>query len=280
MTDTTISAGRGQSDEGAHVAVAASTFSSDAVQNRRATHSGFDGIAHLIAENRETYRFYVDFMRAKCRLELQMQAVCRRLCDGDKDEGGKLRKSMTNGKQHEHAHVAFGALAPMIEARDMLEAQQKAYEKRMVKIAKQFPVYAWAKEIKGFGDASLAKVIGECGDLSIYDNPSKVWKRMGLAVIGGERQRKVSGSAALEHGYSPERRAVMWNIGDCMIRAQVRKGKDEEPSTAIGPYGELYLERKAHELTRVETPGHAHNRAKRYMEKRLLKHLWTAWRVA
>lgn len=248
------------------------------VGHRRSDAQLSDASPPIIPEIRETYRFYVDFMRAKCRLELQVQAVCRRLCDGDKGEAGKLRKSMVNGMTHPQAETAFGALAPMLQARDTLEAQQKTYEKQMVKLAKQLPVYEWAKEIKGFGDASLAKIVGEAGDLSVYGNPAKLWKRMGLAVIGGGRQRKVSGADALDHGYSPERRALMWNIGDCMIRAQVRKGRDDGPSTAIGDYGKLYLERKAYEADRVESAAHAHNRAKRYIEKRLLRDLWRAWR--
>lgn len=296
MQNTNQSTGAGQVPEETHGEVARAALS-EAYRYNEVVH---EGVPTLIAENRETYRFYVDFMRAKCRLELQMQAVCRRLCDGDKTEGGKLRKSMTNGMDHEHAHTAYGALAPMLDARDMLEKQQKAYEKQLVKLAKKMPVYEWAQGIKGFGDASLAKIIGECGDLSMYSNPAKLWKRMGLAVIGDGRQRMVSGSAALEHGYCPERRALMWNVGDCIIRAQVRKGEEDGPSTAIGELGELYLSRKAMELEKCQAidadpeqrekyasktgkyapVAHSHNRAKRYIEKRLLRDLWRAWRDA
>lgn len=47
-----------------------------------------------------------------------------------------------------------------------------------------------------------------------------------------------------------------------------------------GPLRLLYDERKAYEAGRVETPAHAHNRAKRYIEKRLIRDLWRAWRAA
>jgi hypothetical protein len=110
-----------------------------------------------------------------------------------------------------------------------------------------------------------------------------VWKRMGMAVIDGGRQRRVAGDAALLHGYSPARRSIMWNIGACLIKAQVRSAKDEEgnklASTAIGPYGQLYIDRKAMEAERVDSAAHAHNRAQRYVEKRLLRDMWKAWRA-
>jgi hypothetical protein len=139
--------------------------------------------------------------------------------------------------------------------------------------------------VSGLGDFSLAGIIGECGGHAPGDfrSPAALWKRMGLAVIGDGRQRRVAGDAALEHGYSPTRRSLMWTVGECIIKAQVRAEKDADGtrtgSRAIGPYGALYLERKAYEAERVETAAHAHNRAKRYTEKRLLRDLWRAWRA-
>ena len=83
--------------------------------------------------------------------------------------------------------------------------------------------------------------------------------------------RSVSATA---HGYSPRRRSVMWNIGDPMIKCSIREGK------AISPYGQIYLDRKAYEVARNPEikPIHAHRRAQRYMEKRLLKDLWKEWK--
>jgi hypothetical protein len=60
----------------------------------------------------------------------------------------------------------------------------------------------------------------------------------------------------------------VWTIGDALIKGN-RDG-----------YRRLYLERKALEAERpeVETKMHAHRRAQRYMEKRLLRDLWREWR--
>jgi len=174
--------------------------------------------------------------------------------------------SAAHGKgSHDLSDVAFAATFPLIEGRNGVEKHRKAVEKRLVKLAKELPIASWVEGVRGVGLLSLAAIVGEAGDLSNYSNPAKLWKRMGLAVMPDGRQRRVSGDAALEHGYSPGRRSVMWNIGDCIVKAG-------------GPLKELYNERKAYELPRVETKMHAHNRAKRYIEKRFLKMLWGEWR--
>lgn len=156
---------------------------------------------------------------------------------------------------------------------------------------------------RGFGWVGLMQIIGEAGDLWNYANPAKLWKRFGLGLIGsGERQRKFTEAAkALEAGYSPTRRSLMYVIGDSLIKPQ-------------GPYRDLYLQRLAIEhakaiaeglipatttastvaswverglpaLSKVSKltkdhrgAGHMAQRAQRYVEKRLLRDLWRAWR--
>ena len=156
-------------------------------------------------------------------------------------------------------------------------------------LAKGMPVWEeFGKSIRGFGLGSLAVIIGEAGDLSNYATDAKLWKRMGVAVLDGTRQGGLTKAASdddwIRHGYNRKRRSWLWNIGDSLIKAQVRKvrdGDDEDTGErkAIGRYGEIYLRRKAYESER--DPGmsklHAHRRAQRYMEKRLLRDLWKAW---
>lgn len=242
--------------------------------------------AGLIATIREVYRLRVDLHRAEKSLTLQIRGRCRRMVGGDKTVADKLYGAMLGKGEHEYAHAALAANAPFLEARGIVEARRKAAEKELTKLAKQLPVADWMDGVKGLAALSLGAVIGEAGDLSQYDNPAKLWKRFGLAVMGdGSRQRRVSGVAALDHGYSPERRSIVWNIGECVIKAQVRNvkdadGKRTDESVAIGPYGQLFLDRREYERERVETKGHAKNRASRYVQKRLLRDLWRAWRAA
>jgi hypothetical protein len=281
MTEQTISTGRGQESDDAHSGGAASAFHADerAQRKDRTQPPSSPPIGTLI----ETHRQRVDLHKAEKSLTLQVKSKCRRLCDGDKTEAEKLYRSMMNGQGHELAQSALTVSAPFLQSRSLINEQRMAAEKEMAKMAKTLPVWPWVESIRGFGAMSLAGIVGEAGDLSNYSNPAKLWKRMGLAVINGERQRKVKTDKAMEMGYSPPRRSLVWNLGDTMLKGTVRKVKDDDGEdtgerTALNEYGQIYLDRKAYERPRVESDGHAHNRAKRYMEKRLLRDLWRAWR--
>lgn len=236
-------------------------------QTSRATHPRAAASPDTIAEIREQWRRRQAWHRAEKALTLQVKAICRRLAGGEIKDADKLYRAAIKGDDaHPLATTALAAIFPLVEARDGMEKHRKAVERRLAKIAKTLPVAPWIESVRGVGIASLAAVVGECGDLSEYDNPAKVWKRMGLAVMGdGTRQRRIGGAEAMEHGYSPSRRSIAWNIGECIVKAG-------------GPYKELYDARKVYEAERVETKAHAHNRAKRYVEKRVLRDLWRAWR--
>ena len=239
------------------------------------------GIQRIVEECRRR----MDMLRARQRLELQAQAICRRFVDGDKTEAAKLWAKVRKDEGHELRVW----LQPFIAAMEPLDAAKHEIEKTLAKLVKELPVYAWAKTVSGFGDVSLAGVIGECGiGPGEYRSVSALWKRMGLAVIGGGRQRKIAGNEAIEHGYNAERRSQMWNIGGCLMKAQLRSEKDENGKKiegseyATGELGQVYLDRKAYlrERDPERSAAHIHNDAKRYMEKRLLRQLWQQWRQA
>lgn len=247
------------------------------------------GTASIITELREQHRQRVDLHRSEKSLTLQVKARCRRLVGGDKTEAEVLYNAMMGekGASHDLAGTAFGANLPFLQAREILETQRKATEKRLAQLGKQLPVRPWCESIKGLGIGSLAAIIGECGDLSNYSTVAKVWKRMGLAVMpDGTRQRRISGDEALEHGYSPQRRSIMWNIANSVLRSQSVRKTDPE-GTLPGALRQIYDERKAFEQTKTDPKtgepiklGHAHNRAQRYVAKRILRDLWRAWRAA
>jgi len=306
MTGTTISTGRGQPTQANHAGIAASDLSAVAGQvpldaqrpdASNCTPTDVDGQSlddthhegavdvTLIGDLRELWRQRVDLHRAEKSLTLQIKAKCRRVMEGDKTAGEKMYKSMLNGQAMDGAPEVRMASEPFINARAIIKAERMQTEKLLERLAKQLPVWPWVESVRGFGALSLAGIAGEAGALGMYANPAKLWKRMGLAVINGERQRRVTGASALDHGYSPQRRSLAWNIGANMLKAGIRKVKDKDGNDtgeriALSEYAELYLARKAYERPRVETDGHAHNRAKRYMEKRVLRDLWRAWRNA
>lgn len=221
---------------------------------------------NTIAELREQWRRRQSWHRAEKSLTLQAKALCRRLVEGDKKLAEVLFNAAMGKGEHELATVALGAILPLTEARAGIEKHRKLVEKRLVQLAISLPVAPWVEGVRGVGMLSLAGIVGEAGDLADYSNPAKVWKRMGLAVMpDGTRQRRVAGVEGIEHGYSPSRRSMVWTIGTCILKAG-------------GPYKAVYDARKLYETERVETKAHAHNRAQRYTEKRLLRDLWSEWR--
>jgi hypothetical protein len=164
-------------------------------------------------------------------------------------------------------------------------------EKRMTKIAQTLPAWEFVQGVRGFGPLGLAIVIGETGDLANYRTKEKVWKRLGLAVINGERQQKKTGEEGILHGYNPKRRAEMWTLfTDSMFRAQWNADKDEDgkdpkktkkpvavPAHPAGPYGEIYAARRAHTVTREWIPAHCKYDALRIMTKAVIEDLWRVW---
>lgn len=221
--------------------------------------------AALILEMREQWRRRQAWHRAEKSLMLQAKALCRRLAGGDKTEADKLFNAAYGKGEHPDSDIAFAATFPLAEARGSLAKHRASVERRLEKLAKQLPVWPFVEGTRGIGPLGFAGIVGEAGDLSNYATVARLWKRMGLAVMPDGRQRRVTGEAGVAHGYNPSRRSHMWNIGACFIKAK-------------GPLKDLYDERKLLEAERVETKAHAHNRAQRYIEKRFLRELWSAWR--
>jgi len=227
----------------------------------------------LIAVIREVWRQRQDMVRAQTKLTLQSKAILRRFTAGDKDKAERLWKAITTGTDHPLAATAAQAIAPLRAASEPLEEARHRDELEIGRLGKRLPIAHMADRIKGINHGTLARIVAEVGDFTAYDKGvSGIWKRAGLAVIDGERQRKKADKeTAIRHGYSPERHAVFWNVSQALLKAQ---GTGE----AAGPYRRVYDRRKEHELARAVPAYIAHARATRYMVKRLLRDIWREWR--
>lgn len=241
----------------------------------------------LVGPIRELHAMRQIAIRCRNRGDNAARAYARRRLGWDWDAEEKERKAVCAAAKRIVAAVygdkppapgdeaAQAAVYPFVKqmqsARDMYGAYAKTLAKEMEKAAKQLPVWAaFGEKIKGFGAVALAQIVGEAGDLSHYGNPAKLWKRMGVGLVAGERQKRVRDpELAVVMGYDPERRSIVWNMGECLVKLN-----------GDGPYRRLYDTRKEYEHERDPemSKGHAHARAKRYMEKRLLRNLWRAWR--
>ena len=180
-------------------------------------------------------------------------------------------------KQAEGGQNTNGALAtdvsflPLITAEldahiKELHKSRKMVEKTLEKQAQAHPLWPFVQEIRGVGPLSFGQVIAEAGDLLNYSNPAKLWKRFGLAVLDGEAQARRKGAKGEMMGFSPRRRAILYNVSECLL-----KQNHEE-------FRALYDAVKAQELTKGISLIHAHKRAMRRMAKQFLKVLWQASR--
>ena len=148
----------------------------------------------------------------------------------------------------------------------VLEEKRKAAKKELEKLAKGYPMWEQVRSIRGLGAASFVQIVGELRGFLRFPTVAKVWKWMGLGVgPEGKPQRRVAGQDILIEGFCPRRRALMHVVGTNLIKA-----KNEY-------YGAIYRDRKAYEQEKAPELKliHHHKRAMRYMEKRLLKDLWT-----
>lgn len=251
------------------------------------------------------YRLRQDMIKARTKLILQAQASLRRIFDGDKEMAAKVYGEAAK----DDAHMYRPMLSPYLTALEVLDSQQSEYEKQMVRLLKPLPILKWARNIKGLGDLSLANIIGEATgvrndngafySVGDFKSVSALWKRMGLAVLRGQRQGNPGKGATADdwitHGYNKTRRSLMWNVGNSLILSMGKfrpvYGEDVDANTEYTELQKLFANRARLEQSKLGKEvsesktgkdsycAHAANRAKRYVEKRLLRMLYQEWRA-
>jgi len=252
----------------------------------------------VVSQIRMAHRWRCDFHNAEKGMILRIRAATRRLTAtaGDTRTQALARAAVLydelDDPQTDLGRETAKSLAAMLDARDALAGVRKLHQRAMVGLAQELPACEWFTSVPGCGALGLAQIVGEAGDLADYATVARLWKRMGVGLVDGQRQRRVAGTTkelkalGIAMGYCPRRRSVLFCLGDSMIKKQ-------------GEYRELYLARKQYEVATAEaaglivvpaaaipkghtgeyrSEGHVHNRARRYMEKRMLRDLWRAWR--
>jgi hypothetical protein len=212
-------------------------------------------------------------------------------------EKGKDPKLPPPGDPRRRAIDSFLPMIPITAmSRAVWDKKRDEIETNMRKLAASLPVLAWVKQhAKGVGDLGLARIVGEAPLIGQYQTHEKLWKRLGVAVVAGERQQKKRDrDEAKLHGYAPRRRAECWSVcSDTMFRAQWRGADDDDPDAIgkpIGPYGAVYWRRKQETLARIEATGNlpfddpkkwtkkrCDADARRVMAKEFLRDLWNVW---
>lgn len=151
-----------------------------------------------------------------------------------------------------------------------------AKKKNLVKMVRCLPAWEFVKPIRGAAENSVYSMIGECGNLSNYANPAKVWKRLGLHVYNGSApstwrkgiKKGMDSDGWIEMGYSPARRSSVFVWADSMMKMN----KDK--------YREIYEREKEKKLSLEsdEWPRmRCHLHGLRVMSKKFVADFWGAW---
>jgi hypothetical protein len=193
-----------------------------------------------------------------------------------------IKSALEKGEEPKGEPDAFNRFAPWVvagqEARKPYDELRQLAEKQIEKLAKELPAQDFAKNVPGFSLKALGVIAAEAGDLSRYPKKGHLWKRLGLAVIDGKRQGSVPQGLSPEarseawkkRGYNPSRRSEIFTFIDDtgVFRAQ---GPDSK-------YRQYYEKKKAEYLERGWGKKHADDSARRVMAKKVIEHLWQAWR--
>ncbi len=186
--------------------------------------------------------------------------------------GVKVRKNpMSDARFNE---LGLEILKPRAIALREIEKQRDVLEKSILELAKQLPAFKWSESIRGFGALSLARVVGEAGNLSAYHSRDALVKYLGVAPTFVYLKRTKKGK------YVPlipkKIRSVMYVIGDNLLRLK-------NPV-----YDAIYREqharrRKLRDAEFTAKPkkkglkGHLHFQAHRAMERTFIRDLYAAW---
>src|SRR5262245_26507086 len=141
-----------------------------------------------IAAIRSLHRERAYLMETRKILDLRLGALLRRALGWSKELPEAERKKIANQAaalmRNPEGSEFEEVIRLSLSAKEPFERKERSHLRDMEKLAATLPIWqSFGEPIRGFGLGSLAVIVAEAGDLSNYANHSKLWKRMGLAVI-------------------------------------------------------------------------------------------------
>ena len=218
----------------------------------------------------------------------------------------KLRIQVSNRiSAMERDGLSIEATEPHLKTQEILEAQERAIEHQLERLAKQHIMADWVKACPGLGYGGFARIIGVTGRfwpveygengkiLRGFPNVAKVWAYMGMHVIDGHAPKRERG---IKHNWSPQGRVVAHQIGDSIVKlghGRYRELYDMKKAEYLArprlgdsgcPMGQLHKNKGGKVIQCIkpgengnETSAHLHNAAMRVAVKELLKDMWIEW---
>lgn len=251
-----------------------------------------DDVCFLCRQIQELYRRKVATLEIRKNLDNQLGSyVARELGDHGglaKEERVALRKKADKlivaiekgsvpADQQDVANRISGLVINSRISRQGFQVFLNGLEKKMCALADTLGPAEWIKQIRGVGILSLATIVGECGDLSNYANPGKLWKRLGLAPFNGKmpstwrygNEGTLTADQWTDLGYSPRRRSAAWMIGWAIMMQNDGVYRDR--------FDEAKLKSKANEQHSEWSDGRHNSHAMLLATKRFVLDLWKQW---
>lgn len=220
-------------------------------------------VAAVSAELQGLQRKRSIVLKSRNMQEVRLQAVvagtlgyCSGLSEGERAAKFKEARDLIQRVMDEEAtgHQLVDIIRITLVGVNAFNEEMARLEKAMRVQARLLPAAAWvaAPEQRGFGLINFAKVVGECGDLALYANPAKVWRRMGCAPweFDGKTQMgatwrsgkngKLPAAEWEAFGYCPRRRSLAFLIGQGMVKQNYQAGRaalpdEEEQDEGVQP---------------------------------------------
>lgn len=180
----------------------------------------------------------------------------------------------------------YGSAVPHLEIiLAPIKAAEHEAELELIRLWRKHPLAPWAKEIKGVGEKSIARLIAHVGDPGERPNVDKFRAYCGMGDPQRKRRKGMTQAEAFAMG-NPSAKKQCWLIGEAFVK------------TVEGPYRAVYDAAREQYSDRVHAeacvrcgpagkpaePGspwslkHQHEAAKRKAVKEFLKDLWIASR--
>jgi hypothetical protein len=150
----------------------------------------------------------------------------------------------------------------LTETLKKIRSEEHWIELCLIRVWRKHSLAPWAKQYRGLGEKSIARLIACVGDPADRPNPAKLWAYCGHGDPARKRRKGMTQQDALALG-NPRAKRQVWLISTSMLKS----GNREHYDHARAKYAE-----------RDWTDGHRHAAALRYVGKQFLKDLWCAAR--
>ena len=193
------------------------------------------------------------------------------------------RVRIANGNRIAALERDYGESPPHLDVvQKQIKVAEHLAELELVRVWRKHPLAPWAKQFRGVGEKSIARLVAIIGDPGERENVAKVWAYCGHGDAG-RRPRKGMTQAELFKLGNPAAKKQTWLIATSLLKTGNRGWYDarraitadrvhSRPCVRCGPSGHPAA---------VGSPwsaAHQHADALRYVGKQFLKELWIASR--